>query len=142
MRPVPTIVRSCGHRRSAATRLIVPLLACAALVLLSGCASTRWVNRSERFRHDDGYRSPTPVALESQTMQRTNVIYLAADGSPTLPWYASRNDAQRAVYGGYQGPTYDWSDTRTYDRQYQSSGRVYDYTSINTYRRTITQTTR
>jgi len=42
------------------------------------------------------------------------------------PWFADRNDAQRAVIAGYIGPSSEQARTRTYDRQHHHAGRVYD----------------
>ena len=100
----------------------VTVLCLAALCLAaSGCATAV---RSV-------YRQPRSLLLVTAGRQDYTA---AASAHGTLPWYASRNDAQPATTFGYRSATIEASDVLTYERLHQDGNRVRDHLRVTTYR--------
>lgn len=104
------------------SQTVMMILCLAALCLAaSGCSSsTRSV-----------YRQPRPLLLVAAG--RPN--YTAATSlQGSLPWYASRNDAQLATTFGYRSTMIETSNVLTYERLHQDGNRVHNHLRVTTYR--------
>ena len=111
------------------------VLAClCGVLMMQGCAAapTNSAVDAGPIYGSQGLRS---MAFDSPAQREL----LQARPIHDLPWYASRQDRGPSVTVGYQSPRFESAVVNTYDRQGQSSGRVYDTYRRNTYSSTTRQ---
>ena len=103
--------------------------------VLTGCQS---VNIDpELTEHVDARGRARSLALDSRKMQ--GIVDSQDIQKYQLPWYAARNDMKPAAIAGYEGVTYERSDSYTVDREYSHGGHVYQHFSRTTRSRQTTE---
>jgi len=100
--------------------------------LIGGCAPQRERPELTDLREPTGAKRS--LALNPAEMRRL------PQARPGVPWYAVRNEYERATEVGTAGPTVQSAETRTYDRIGSSHGQVHDHYRRTTRRRRYRET--
>ncbi len=108
---------------------------------LGGCQEAPLAQGNTWLPYPDAPDRARSIVFHSPAVSRV-LTYNDSNAPAAQPWYASRNDAVRAVAAGYQSPTVDRAVTITHDRQVISGGRSRDHYSSTTYRQSVTTTVR